>query len=350
MNTRSIHNPAALEAARTRAGIEPEALRRWHHAFFVKQLDFATSLGVLPPESRKPFAEALRPHSLDVVEKHPSNHDHAVKLVLRTEDGQFVESVLMQADSGRVSLCVSSQVGCACGCSFCATGAMHFTRNLSADEILDQVVQARAHASEPIRNVVFMGMGEPLLNLHAVSQAVASLISPTGFGLAERRVMVSTCGMPRPLVELAQAFPGIGFAISLHAARQSVRERLMPIASRHPIPDLRAALAAMGNTVKRDIMLEILLLDGVNDTPADAEALVDFARGLPVYINLLSYNPIPSAPDLRPASEASFHVFQERLEAAGHKVTRRYSHGGDIAAACGQLATQAHASAPSPHD
>jgi 23S rRNA (adenine2503-C2)-methyltransferase len=340
MNDLSIYNPEALAAARRRAGIEPEALRRWCGAFFRRHLGLEGSLAVLPAETRQAFVSQLRSRFLELTARQESALDRATKLAFRTDDGHVVESVLMETESGRRSLCVSSQIGCACSCVFCATGGLRFVRNLRTEEILDQVMQATPAGSEPPRNVVFMGMGEPLLNPVHVRDAVERLISAQFFALAERRVMVSTCGIPEPMVELMRDLPGIGLAISLHAARQPVRERLMSIASRHPLPELRAALETVCGLAKRDVMLEVLLLDGVNDGPEDAAALVEFARDLPVYVNLLSYNPIPGNDALRPASEDAYRRFTECLETAGHKVTRRYSHGSDIAAACGQLAAR----------
>jgi 23S rRNA (adenine2503-C2)-methyltransferase len=348
MSFPSVHDPAAIEAARKRAGLEPEALRPWRHAFYRQGRSFADSLGTLPAVAREPFAGSLESQFLELAERIPSDRDRASRLLFRTRDGHPVEAVLMQADSGRSSLCISSQVGCPCACSFCATGGLGFVRNLTADEMLDQVLQASRLGTPVPRNVVFMGMGEPLLNCVALHQALVALLSPRLFGLGERRVMVSTCGIPEPMLELAKAFPGIGLALSLHAARPVVREALMPIARHHSLPDLRAALTAIGTFIKRDIMLEILLLDGINDGPEDAAALAEFAAGLPVYVNLLTYNPIPSRPDLRPAGSASYRLFTEQLEAAGHKVTRRYSHGADIAAACGQLAASHRIPEPQP--
>jgi len=339
MNRHSIHDPAALEAARRHAGIEPEALRRWRAAFLRRHMSFAESLAVFPAERRDAFAQAVCAQFLVLADRMVSEHDRATKLVFRTEDEQVLESVLMQTESGRTSLCISSQVGCPCMCSFCATGSLPFARNLTVDEILDQVVQSARLAEGQLRNVVFMGMGEPLLNLPNVRRALTALLAPRIFGLAERRVMVSTCGLPAAMTELIAAFPGIGLGLSLHAARQDVREQLMPIAKRHHLRELRAALEVIATVAKREIMLEVLLLKGINDGPADADALVAFARDLPVYINLLTYNPIPNRTDLRPAAEESYRLFTERLETAGHKVTRRYSHGSDIAAGCGQLAT-----------
>lgn len=342
MQRSSIHDSAAVEAARKRAGLEPEALRPWRTAVFRRGLSFADSLATLPAAGRERFAACLDPTCLELVERIASERDRASKLLFRTQDGHPLEAVLMQTPSGRASLCISSQVGCACACTFCATGGLGFVRNLTAEEMLDQVLQAGRLGPPAPRNVVFMGMGEPLLNPAALHRAVAALLSPRLFGLAERRVMVSTCGLPEPMLELARAFPGIGLAVSLHAARPAVRESLMPIARRHSLPGLRHALAAIGTLAKREIMLEILLLDGINDGLQDAEALAAFASGLPVYINLLRFNPIPARPEFRPAGEAAYRLFTETLEAAGHKVTRRYSQGTDIAAACGQLATRRH--------
>ena len=190
----------------------------------------------------------------------------ASKLLFRTADGNLVETVILRIASGRTSLCVSSQVGCAARCGFCATGQMGIAVNLTRDEILDQVIQANEllrPEGRSIRNVVFMGMGEPLHNEPAVVEALEVLLSPQCFDLPPGRVIVSTVGIPDALARCAARFPRLGLALSLHSARQDVRERLIPLARRYTLPMLRSVLEQVTGQTGRRVMIEYLLLDGL---------------------------------------------------------------------------------------
>ena len=302
----------------------------------------------LPPEECEKFAPSLFQtlekrtagvspafRTLELLERHDSKTDGATKLVFQTLEKQRVEAVILRIASGRTSLCISSQIGCAADCQFCATGAMGFVRNLTATEMLDQVLLAKRLLREEgrmLRNVVVMGMGEPLHNEENLFQCLEILHDPRFFNLAERHLMVSTVGVPDAMVRFAERFPGIQLALSLHSARQKVREQLMPIAKFQTLEKLKAVFPRAGK-----LMVEYLMLKGVNDGPEDLAALIDLLRGTNAHINLIQFNAHPGA-KYEPVSPEARKAFGDTLKNAGFKVTLRYSLGEDIAAACGQLA------------
>ncbi len=282
-------------------------------------------------------------HPLAVETVRDSQVDGATKLVLRTPAGFLIESVLLRTGTGRVSLCVSSQIGCAAACGFCATGQMGIARNLTTAEILDQVVLAGEHLAREgraVRNIVFMGMGEPFHNEGAVYDAVAALLSPELFHYPPRRILISTVGIPNAMIRCARRFPGVNLALSLHSVRQEVREQLIPLAAKFPLDELRAAVAAVSKIQQNTVMIEYLMLAGVNDSAEDARELAAWLAGLDVHVNLIPYNPIDSAPQLRTTEREERDAFAKMLRAAGFATTIRYSLGADVAAACGQLVQQ----------
>jgi 23S rRNA (adenine2503-C2)-methyltransferase len=260
--------------------------------------------------------------------------------VLRTAAGLLIESVIMRTGTGRVSLCVSSQVGCAAACGFCATGQMGIARDLSAAEMLDQVVLAGERMQTEgrrVRNIVFMGMGEPFHNEEALYDAVAALLAPALFHHTPGRILISTVGIPDAMVRCARRFPEVNLALSLHSVRQNVREDLIPLAAKYSLDELRAAVAKVNQSQQNTLMIEYLMLAGVNDSPDDARELAGWLAGLDAHVNLIPYNPIESAPHLRTTERPERDAFAEILRAAGFVTTIRYSLGADIAAACGQL-------------
>jgi len=295
----------------------------------------------LPPEeclNLAPKTEGILFHTFKCMEQHHSEIDGATKLVFTTEDNLRVETVILRIASGRTSLCISSQIGCAADCQFCATGSMGFVRNLTAAEMLDQVLLAKRLLREEgrrLRNVVVMGMGEPLHNEENLFQCLETLRDPRFFNLSERHLMVSTVGVPDAMVRFAERFPGIQLALSLHSARQEVREQLMPIAKFQGLEKLREILPNLGKS-----MVEYLMLKGVNDSPEDLAALIDFLKGTNAHINLIQFNAHPGA-KYEPVSSEARKAFGDALKNAGFKVTLRYSLGEDIAAACGQLGEKA---------
>ncbi|MHC4994987.1 MAG: 23S rRNA (adenine(2503)-C(2))-methyltransferase RlmN [Planctomycetota bacterium] len=336
----SVHDIAATEAFCRERGIDPHRLRRFRNAFYKKHRG-PEAVGEFEPADAEAFERAFALTELEPVSEHASSMDGATKLIFKTDSGYLVESVVLRPSTGRSALCVSSQVGCAAGCAFCATGQMGVARNLSAGQILDQAVQANrrlADEGRSVRNVVFMGMGEPLHNEAALYEALEVLQSPACFDLTGRRVLVSTVGVPDAMERLAEAFPRVNLALSLHAARQEVRETIIPIATRHRLDDLRATLDRIaGPGAPRRVMIEYLMLDGVNDSDDDRLALERFLAGLNTHVNLIPYNPIDNAPELVGSPREKIRDFAAGLKATGHRVTVRYSLGADIAAACGQL-------------
>jgi 23S rRNA (adenine2503-C2)-methyltransferase len=336
----SIYDAAAVDRLRSDLKFEPRRLRALRTAFFKKFLGAEAAIGELPANVRDEFHRCVEFHPLTVVESHDSQLDGATRLVLRTAAGYLIESVLMRTGTGRVSLCVSSQVGCAAACGFCATGQMGIAKNLSAAEILDQVVLAgerMCYENRSVRNIVFMGMGEPFHNEKAVYDAVTALLSPDLFHHAPGRILISTVGIPDAMIRCARRFPQVNLAISLHSVRDEVREKLIPLAAKYSLDELRAAVAKVNEIQENTVMVEYLMLADVNDSLGDARELIAWLRGLKVHVNLIPYNPIESVPQLRTTERPQRDAFAAALRAAGFTTTIRYSLGADIAAACGQL-------------
>jgi 23S rRNA (adenine2503-C2)-methyltransferase len=335
-----IYDLAAVDRLRAELRFEPRRLRALRTAYFKKFLGVAAALAELPAEVRSEFADRVEFHSLSLEQGSDSQVDGATKLILRTCAGFLIESVLMRTGTGRVSLCLSSQVGCAAACGFCATGQMGIARNLSAAEILDQIVLAneRMRAEDrTVRNIVFMGMGEPFHNEETVYEAVAGLLAPEMFHYSPARILISTVGIPDAMIRCARRFPDVNLALSLHSVRQDVRETLIPLAAKYSLNELKAAVAQVNAIQRNTVMIEYLMLAGVNDSAEDGRDLIAWCDGLDVHMNLIPYNPISTAPQLRTTERPERDAFAAILRAAGITTTIRYSLGADIAAACGQL-------------
>jgi 23S rRNA (adenine2503-C2)-methyltransferase len=266
-----------------------------------------------------------------------SSRDGSTKLVLRLADGLAVHAVLMP-DEDRLTLCVSAQVGCGFGCTFCHTGTMGLVRNLTAGEIVGQVMAARAMLppARRITHVVFMGMGEPLANYAATVKALRILVDPHGFGFSPRRVTVSTVGLVQGLERLAKEDLRVNLAVSLHAPTDEVRSRLMPVNRGQGLDDLLAACRRFPLPVRQRMTFEYTLLDGVNDSPEDARRLVRRLGGLRCKVNLIPFNEWEGSGFRRP-SMARILAFQRVLLDARLTATVRWSKGEDVGAACGQL-------------
>jgi 23S rRNA (adenine2503-C2)-methyltransferase len=341
----SIHDIVALQQLRCQYRVEPNQLRRLRNAFYKKNRTAQEALEQLPESLRAKWASDIAFHALQLHSRHDSRLDGASKLIFRTTGNHLIESVILRISSGRTALCVSSQVGCAARCAFCATGHMGLAHHLSRDEILDQVIQANRvlrPEGRAVRNVVFMGMGEPFHNEAAVYQALEVLLSPQCFDLAAGRVLVSTVGIPEAMVRCAERFPRVGMALSLHSARQEQRQGLIPLARRYPLDVLRTTMAQVTAIQSQPLMIEYLLLEGYNDADQDLQALANYLHGLPVHINLIPYNTIEEAPLLRGTAETRRRQWAAALTAAGFVVTIRHSLGADIGAACGQLVRRRH--------
>jgi 23S rRNA (adenine2503-C2)-methyltransferase len=336
----AIYDAATVDRLRAQLKFEPRRLRALRTALFKKFRGAQAALDELPADVREEFRRRVVFHPLTVAEAHDSQLDGATKLALRTSAGYLIESVIMRTGTGRVSLCVSSQVGCAAACGFCATGQMGIAKNLSSAEILDQVVLAgeRMRAEDRVvRNIVFMGMGEPFHNEEAVYQAVAALLSPELFHHTPGRILISTVGIPDAMIRCARRFPQVNLALSLHSVRLDVREKLIPLAAKYSLDELRQAVARINSIQDNSVMIEYLMLAGVNDSLDDARDLADWLAGLKVHVNLIPYNPIQAAPQLRSTERPQRDAFATVLREAGFITTIRYSLGADIAAACGQL-------------
>ncbi len=282
--------------------------------------------------------------SLTVVAAEASRRDPFSKLLLATADGHRVECVTMTLERpGRVSLCVSSQAGCALACAFCATGRLGLARNLATWEIVEQVRIARRRlaAGRRVHGVVFQGMGEPLANLDRVAGAIRVLTAPYALAIDARAITVSTAGLPDGIRRLAALAPRVRLAISIGSPRPDVRAELMPISRAHPLADVLAAAADHARATGLAPLWAITLLAGINDTAGDARLLAALARdfaaaaGLAPRLSVIDYNPVAGAP-FHP-SEATA-AFRDELAARGVRSHHRYSGGADIAAACGQLA------------
>ncbi|MEA4858139.1 23S rRNA (adenine(2503)-C(2))-methyltransferase RlmN [Solidesulfovibrio sp.] len=269
--------------------------------------------------------------------------DGTVKFLLGLADGEAVECVLIP-EKDHYTACLSTQVGCAMGCGFCATGMLGFRRNMTPGEMLGQVLVARRYLLERgetllLRNLVFMGMGEPLLNYENLIKTLEALHHPQGLDFSSRRITISTAGVKRHLLELGKT--GLcSLAVSLHAPTQATRERIMPGAARLPLAELMELLRQYPLKPRERLTFEYLLLEGVNDSDADARELVRLLSRVKAKVNLIVYNATPGLPFRQPRPERVF-AFQDILKEKGLTATIRKSKGADIAAACGQLRAEA---------
>jgi 23S rRNA (adenine2503-C2)-methyltransferase len=302
--------------------------------------DFA-SVTTLPLSLREQLAERLSPLSLTQVETRAAARGTARKTLFQTADGHPVEAVLMLM-AGRATVCVSTQVGCAVGCAFCASGRLGLRRDLTAEEIVDQVFHfARVLRDEGddrrVTNVVFMGMGEPFHNYDETLRACRLLNDPKGFGLAARGISVSTVGVVPGIDRFAAEPLQLNLAVSLHAATDELRDRLVPLNRQYPLDTVFAACERYVKATRRKLMFEYVVLRGVNDTPAQASALAQRLRRQPLYhLNLIAYN--ETGGEFSRPAPGEIQALHAQLERTGVSVTARNSPGGDIEAACGQLA------------
>ena len=354
----SIHDASALERLARGHAVDPHQLRLLRNAFYKKSLSPDDAAGMLRagksstkrvPSSASPsdICERIDWSFLELRQRHDSRLDGATKLLLETRQGFLIEAVLLRFAKGRTGLCISSQAGCAAACTFCATGKMGTARDLSASEMLDQVIVANRLLRDEgrrVRNIVFMGMGEPFHNEGPVFDALDVLFSTKCFDYSPHRVVVSTVGVADAMVRCAERFPRIHLALSLHSAREEVRRRIVPLTKVWGLASLRDAMEEVVRLQGQRIFIEYILLEGVNDTGADIEALDAYLQGLPVHINLIPFNDIsldgdvPSDEErLRGTRRDRRESFGAALRERGWPVTLRYSLGADIDAACGQL-------------
>ncbi|WP_421803462.1 23S rRNA (adenine(2503)-C(2))-methyltransferase RlmN [Flagellimonas sp.] len=276
------------------------------------------------------------------VDQMQRSSDGTIKNAVRLHDGLIVESVLIPTET-RTTACVSSQVGCSLDCRFCATARLKRMRNLNPDEIYDQVVaidnESRLYFDRQLSNIVFMGMGEPLMNYNNVLKAIDKITSPEGLGMSPKRIVVSTSGVPKIIKKMADEEVKFGLAVSLHSAIDEVRTSIMPFNSTFPLKDLREALEYWYSETKNRITYEYVVWKGINDTQEAADALVKFCKFAPSKVNIIEYNPIDDG-EFQQAPNNAIEMYQQTLERNGITVTIRRSRGKDIDAACGQLANK----------
>ncbi len=334
------YTPEELRRSFAASGIErfhADQVLHWLCVRGVREFGAMTDLSL---GLRSQLADGWRTRSFERVATHRAT-DGTRKLVLESGDGARIESVLIPEER-RQTICVSSQVGCSLDCSFCATGRLGFGRNLEPGEMVEQALHARellgegdAHAE--LTNVVFMGMGEPLLNLRNVIQAIRLLTHPGGLGISPRRITVSTAGVASKLAELGAAVP-VRLAVSLHATTDDVRDILVPLNKRFPIATLVDACARYPVARRDRISFEYALMRDVNDSLADARRLAGLARDAGAKVNLIPLNEHPGT-ELRCPDAERIELFTETVAAAGVTATVRRPRGSDIYAACGQLGT-----------
>ena len=324
----------------------------------IKDWEEATTLSKKLREEIKKEFNILSWEVLNIIE---SKNKDSVKAIFKLKDGNIIETVLMKhlntkeddTKNGRNTVCVSSQAGCAMNCGFCATGKMGLKRNLTSEEIIDQILffarylkqdhqgvalpsRRRLDGRNVINNVVFMGMGEPFLNYENTIQAIRILNDKDGFNLGIRHISVSTCGIIPGIEKFAEENLQVNLAISLHAADDKTRTKLMPINKTYPLTDLMKAVDNYIKKTNRKVMFEYLLIDGVNDRPEDAANLAKLMKNSLYHINLIKYHNTVS--ELKPSPQAKRTQFFDALKKLGVSATFRVSFGEDILAACGQLA------------
>jgi 23S rRNA (adenine2503-C2)-methyltransferase len=327
------------------AGLFPEELQAlvdgWGEPAYrgLQIFDWVHRHGVLDPSRMTNLPSGLRdrlPSSpTEEVRRLRSADGLTSKLLLRLHDGQEIEAVEMNTQTGRKTVCVSTQAGCAMGCVFCVTGQFGFARNLEAGEVVEQVLRFNS-AERPVTNVVFMGMGEPLANYDETLRAIRLITHPRGVRLGARRITVSTSGVVPAMHRLADEGLQVGLAVSLHAPRDALRSELMPINRRWPIADVVEAADRYASVTGRRVSYEYTLMAGVNDSDELADDLAGLLQGRLCHVNLIPLNPNEDLSLHAPSAQRGL-AFAARLREAGIAATIRVNRGRDILAACGQL-------------
>lgn len=324
-------------ASRGQPAYRVEQVLGWTYERLALSFDEMTNLS---RAEREGLAEAFD-FTAPETERVSRSEDGTAKHLWKLRDGELIESVLIPTER-RLTLCISSQAGCAMACTFCATGWMGYQRQLTAGEIVAQYRGARAWAREngygEITNIVFMGMGEPLMNRKAVFPTLSIL--NRGYGVGARRITVSTVGVVPGILEMAAMPEQYRLAVSLHAPNHELRKTLIPVERKHPLPELLDALREFDAAGGKRITFEYVMIDGVNDSPELAGELAEVVGEFTAFVNLIPFNPIPGT-DWKPSPPERLRAFAGRLERAGISVAVREPRGRDIAAACGQLKAEA---------
>lgn len=338
----------ALEDAVRELGGQPFQARQVMHWLWQHGAATFEQMRNVPPRLRAGLASRYTVHATSIARTDLAE-DGTEKALLRLRDGESIECVLIP-DGVRNTLCISTQVGCPVRCVFCASGMAGVKRNLTSGEIVEQVLIARSRlpAERRLTNLVVMGMGEPMLNLDALLPALQRIHDPAGLDMGARRITVSTSGYPRQMERFAAADPSYNLAVSLHAADDELRRQLVPTAT-HPVRDIVTAAHRYFGQKGREVTYEVVLLEGRNDRPADAVAMVDLLGAMPCTVNLIPWNPVEelaAAGNLRRPAAHRVDAFAEALRRGGLKVTVRRQRGADRSAACGQLRLRAADGSP----
>ena len=289
----------------------------------------------LPKALRDTLAEKYPIYTPKVVRKQASKKDGTIKYLWQLADGNCVETVLMRYHYGN-TVCISTEVGCAMGCAFCASTIGGLVRRLEPYEMLDEVLFTQIDSGLPISHIVLMGIGEPLDNFDNVLRFLELVNSESGMNISMRHISLSTCGLIPKIDALAEKKLQISLAVSLHGPNNAIRGKIMPVNKAYPIEDLIAACRRYYEATSRRIHFEYAMIDGVNDRPCDAKELLRLLKGLPAHINMIPLNHVEESP-LKPSSKAAVATFQKILEDGGITATVRRTLGGDIDASCGQL-------------
>ncbi|MBU2062850.1 MAG: 23S rRNA (adenine(2503)-C(2))-methyltransferase RlmN [Candidatus Omnitrophica bacterium] len=306
---------------------------------YKKNIFYLLEMPNLPQDFCKALAGFLKVLSLACVKKHVSAQDKTIKYIFKTEDGNFLESVFIP-QKGRFTVCLSSQAGCSFNCVFCASGSRGYKRNLTVAEIVNQLLWIKKeHSNNKITNIVFMGMGEPLANYESVLKAIKIFNHPDTLCFGARRITISTCGLAPEISRLIKENLQVELSISLHAANDKLRDKLMPVNKIYPLRDLIAAAREYTKVTHRVVTFEYVLISGINDREQDAQELIRLLRTLKCKINLIPFNETENM-QFRRVSPAQLNVFKDTLMKNGLKCTLRRSRGEDILAACGQLRLQ----------
>ncbi|MBF0410893.1 MAG: 23S rRNA (adenine(2503)-C(2))-methyltransferase RlmN [Candidatus Riflebacteria bacterium] len=319
-------------------GLEKYRAKQVWEWIFKKGVFSFSKMSNLPANVRDELSAKFPAILPPIVNKQYSS-DKTTKILLSLHDGAEIESVAIPSSTDSMTFCVSSQVGCPVSCSFCRTGKMPFKRNLSAEEIVVQVLALKEATRCNPGNIVLMGMGEPFLNRENVFSALDMLTDSKDLGLASRRITVSTVGIPHGITQFAKRSGEVNLAVSIHSTDKTIREKLIPFAVKYPIEMIREAIVEYIELTNRRVTFEYTLLRGINDGFEDALNLVTFCEGLLCHVNIVRFNPFPEC-SYKASTHESEREFKKVLKKAGVPVTVRASHGGDILAACGQLGAE----------
>ncbi len=309
-----------------------------YHWVYKHQVESFDDMKNIPRALRKTLSETVRIHPLQKKKMSGTPSETSQKFLFQLSTGESIESVLIK-ENGRVTVCVSTQVGCAVDCAFCATAKMGFKKNLTAGEIVDQVIQIQQDISDRISNIVFMGMGEPFLNYAKSMESAKLMNDPDGLNIGARKITISTSGIIPKIRQFTLEQHRYKLAISLNASSQEQRLHIMPIARKYSLVDLMDASREYFDRTRNHVTFEYVLMDRFNDTPGDAKRLIRLIGNLPCKLNVIPYNDIGG--DYERPESSRIDAFLSELEQAPFTVTVRWSKGTDIHAGCGQLATEA---------